>query len=587
MRVLFLLVALGTTAAAQVRTPSPAHRAGDKALVHFGWSSPSAALLRDRPEAFADVPFDGVAFHLGTGRWLEAIAQTGVYDQPLLAFADRPWTAAEIGLGTLGGIAWPGIAQSYVIQHGQSFATLDWFDDAHWAVVADNARLVSQAVAETGARGVLFDPEYYDYASYNPWRYFPWAYPNHTFAQVEAQARLRGAEYVQALQSARPEMDVLALWWMSVVHAQAEANGSLEGSGYELMRGFLNGMLDGAAPGLTLVDGNEDTYYVDESRLVTRSYDDARYRATSLLDPAHRPAWQARHQVAVAVYADYPLGLDPAFDWGHAPDFQLDWFEHNVYHALLTTDRVAWLYDEEINWYDEPERGWARYVPPGAEARIARARAKLAAGEWLGFDLAKPDEHWYDPAVAADRVAAPEPALALPEPPRPDEPFTVRVAVPGGARFATLFVDGATVGTVSAAPFEVSVAGLPAGRHTVWARAQTGAYQHVTTPPVLFTVAPPVASDAPAEAPRLALALLSANPARGTVRFAATLPTPGPARLDVFDALGRRVATLLGGERAAGTHALALDTAALAPGVYAARLGAGRETQTVRFTVVH
>ena len=63
-----------------------------------------------------------------------------------------------------------------------------------------------------------------------------------------------------------------------------------------------------------------------------------------------------------------------------------------------------------------------------------------------------------------------------------------------------------------------------------------------------------------------------------------TLPAAGAARLDVVDALGRRVAVLADGDLGAGPHAFALP--GLASGVYTARLSAGDAVQTVRFTVV-
>jgi hypothetical protein len=72
---------------------------------------------------------------------------------------------------------------------------------------------------------------------------------------------------------------------------------------------------------------------------------------------------------------------------------------------------------------------------------------------------------------------------------------------------------------------------------------------------------------------------------RAAVRF--TLPTAGPARLEVFNVQGRRVATLADGPMEAGTHSLALDGRGLGSGVYFCRLTAGAARQTSRFVVVH
>ena len=88
----------------------------------------------------------------------------------------------------------------------------------------------------------------------------------------------------------------------------------------------------------------------------------------------------------------------------------------------------------------------------------------------------------------------------------------------------------------------------------------------------------PVAAEPDAAGAALAVAG-SPGPAP---RLVVTAPAGGPVRLDVFDALGRRVASVAGGAGGPGR----LDTSALAPGVYVARLAAGAETRAVRFTVV-
>ncbi|MFN8589129.1 MAG: hypothetical protein U0704_15160 [Candidatus Eisenbacteria bacterium] len=78
------------------------------------------------------------------------------------------------------------------------------------------------------------------------------------------------------------------------------------------------------------------------------------------------------------------------------------------------------------------------------------------------------------------------------------------------------------------------------------------------------------------------------NPARGaarvTLRFA--LPAAGRATLALHDVAGRRVTTLADGAFAAGPHEVAADAAALAPGLYFARLRAGGLELTRRLVVI-
>jgi len=84
----------------------------------------------------------------------------------------------------------------------------------------------------------------------------------------------------------------------------------------------------------------------------------------------------------------------------------------------------------------------------------------------------------------------------------------------------------------------------------------------------------------PVEPARFGLAACAPNPFNPSTRIEFELAADGPARLAVFDLLGRRVATLFEGEHAAGRHAAwwhGLNDAgrAVASGVYVARLESG------------
>ena len=70
------------------------------------------------------------------------------------------------------------------------------------------------------------------------------------------------------------------------------------------------------------------------------------------------------------------------------------------------------------------------------------------------------------------------------------------------------------------------------------------------------------------------------NPARIRAAVHYRLSAPGPARLEVLDVLGRRVALLASGPHAAGDHSATLDAGALPPGLYVVRLASGGVTRT-------
>ncbi len=581
-----VLLLLAPAVTAQVRTPSPAHQAGDKTMIHSGWSSPSVDQLLDYAASWQGRPFDGLMFHFGDGRQIEAV-DLGAVGQPLLTFSSIPWDPADFQFDRLGDIDWGQYTENFVYQQGTGIEGFGWYDDALWSTVLSNARLLSRGIALSEARGVWFDPEFYGFSDFSPWVYSAELYPGRSFADVQAQVQARGASYVQALQTERDAFVFLSLWGFGIAYAQAQVDGTLETVQYALLPSFLGGMIEAAAPGFTLIDGNEGTYYLDETSLVTDNYDFVRYESAAVIPPEVRDAFQREHQVGYALYPDYLFELSGLYAWGHPADFQRDWAEHNTYHALLTTDEFVWVYDELANWWAEPGNPpWQERIPDGLEEAIASARAKYAARAALGFDLAKPGAFWFDPTVAADRVGSPEATLVIaPGLIQPGQSFTVGVDVDGPASAVAVFANGAFVGADTSAPFEVEVAGLPPGKVTVWARAQTGPYQHVTTAPVTRPVRPSVGVPVGPGVVGAATEVFP-NPARSAATVRYGLATAGRVRLDALDALGRTVAVLVDEVQAAGSYAERVPLGRVPAGVYLVRLRTDDRTETRRLTVV-
>ena len=82
---------------------------------------------------------------------------------------------------------------------------------------------------------------------------------------------------------------------------------------------------------------------------------------------------------------------------------------------------------------------------------------------------------------------------------------------------------------------------------------------------------------------RLAFALLGPHPIRGEARFRIDLPQPARVKVSVFDVSGRRTTGTIERSLPAGTNEVRWNAAALAPGVYLARLEAGERTAALRF----
>ena len=95
------------------------------------------------------------------------------------------------------------------------------------------------------------------------------------------------------------------------------------------------------------------------------------------------------------------------------------------------------------------------------------------------------------------------------------------------------------------------------------------------------------AIDEGAEAPtRFTLAQNYPNPFNPTTHIRFTLPQVMHVRLEVFDALGRRVSTLVDGLRTGGTHTVRFDASGLPGGLYLYRLTTAQERQARAMVLV-
>ncbi|WP_095510797.1 T9SS type A sorting domain-containing protein [Rubrivirga marina] len=144
-------------------------------------------------------------------------------------------------------------------------------------------------------------------------------------------------------------------------------------------------------------------------------------------------------------------------------------------------------------------------------------------------------------------------------------------------------------------PFIISINDADGGTREsqiVWSIKPNVTGQWWNTPAMWETVAmagldaSSVAVEDPAGRDGFSLAQSVPNPTAGTADIAFTLGAATSVRLEVFNTLGQRVATLADGPVAAGPQSLTFDTSGLAAGVYVYRLSAGDYVTTRRMTVV-
>jgi phosphodiesterase/alkaline phosphatase D-like protein len=76
------------------------------------------------------------------------------------------------------------------------------------------------------------------------------------------------------------------------------------------------------------------------------------------------------------------------------------------------------------------------------------------------------------------------------------------------------------------------------------------------------------------------------NPARGQATIRYRIPKQVPVQITLYDILGRKVTTLVEGEKKAGTHSVRVDVRSLPSGRYFYRMSAGNFSRVQRMSVL-
>ncbi len=125
-------------------------------------------------------------------------------------------------------------------------------------------------------------------------------------------------------------------------------------------------------------------------------------------------------------------------------------------------------------------------------------------------------------------------------------------------------------------------------RRGLGANANQGSSGSVSDGTPDFTIPPGVATEPGAGATAAVVTAPRPNPAVGASELTVSVPQPEAVRVEVYDALGRRVATAFDGPMAAGVATrVPLELSGVAPGVYVWRVTGESFAQSGRLTIAH
>ena len=309
----------------------------NKKLVYYGWGSPDSQYVRERWIQMEEMPFDGVGIVVPVDRraWAAGKRDTG-NQLGWQVVGEREFRVGDFreAIQDLKAARWRKFSDNFlpVAVSVSQAAGLNWFDDSRWRTVASNFAVVARIAADGGIKGLILDPEQYDYSLFrysDQQKRLP-----RSFDSYQEMARERGREVIAAIVSSMPEPVILSLYGYSAAFDFVASGKSLREAPYSLLPAFYDGLLEGLPRSGTLIDGYEQAYGFKERSQFGNAYRRI-YDAAKLSKTPQRYRQQVK--AGFGVWLDYK---------GQANYLSPGEFKRAVGDALELSDKYVWLYTE-------------------------------------------------------------------------------------------------------------------------------------------------------------------------------------------------------------------------------------------------
>ncbi|HSA11825.1 MAG TPA: hypothetical protein P5205_15800 [Candidatus Paceibacterota bacterium] len=324
-------------------------RAADKKFIELGWDMPDTTFLRAHwREMEKEGPFDGVIFRV------EAATEDGRKVSTQAGWNRERWKQEwfNAALADLKACRFAKYTHNFV-QFNATPKIIAWDDDEGWSALEEKLRICAWLARAGGAKGVA--PDFEPYGD-NQWKFDP--AQHRAFAATTALARQRGAQFIRGIAAEMPRATILALFLNSVVLGAGRSDdpaGMLAREHYGLLPAFFNGMLDAAPPGMVIVDGCENGYYLDSVEAYQRAALDIRSwtgPAIKLVAPENHAKYRQHVQAGFGFYLDM-FENEPGHRYYRPPldGSRLKRLSRNLRAARDAADEYIWIYGEQCRWW--------------------------------------------------------------------------------------------------------------------------------------------------------------------------------------------------------------------------------------------
>lgn len=351
-----LLIAASVTRAAE----SPTRK-----IIYHGWDSPDTSYIRAHWQEMEKMPFDGVGIRVALDRTKPTSGDgstanlLGWQTFGPVRFSSAQFAETVVDLQTP---QWTKFTDNFLplaIATRDQDQKLDWFDDARWATIEANWRVLIQLARDGKCRGLLLDPEHYDYEC----ELFTYAQHNAqrthaSLADYSAKARQRGRQLGAAMREIFPEITI-GLCYGYALPAREKTR-------YLLLPAFLDGMLAGSGPEASFVD----LWEFGHGYTAAADFEKAAHAIQNPTNTAEPDLYHRLVHTGSSLRLDFaPRGTTWTPETPEKNYFSPARFGASLHHALQTSERYVWIYSEGTPHFFPPALLPGEYLTAIEEAR--------------------------------------------------------------------------------------------------------------------------------------------------------------------------------------------------------------------------
>ena len=319
--------------------PTWGQESGPKRLIYYSSGTRDTQYVRKNWREMEQMPFDGIGITVAVDRSKPTIGKGATAN--LLGWrvmGPRLFRMEEFrdAVEDLRVPRWRTFSDNFfpvALSAADSAGGLNWFDDGRWHIVVNNFGVLAGIAAKGGAKGLLFDPEHYNYALFS--------YPSQRqqrdrpFEDYARAARQRGRQVMAAIAAHLPDAVLFWLYGYTLPFSELRGRTSLQNAGYGLLPAFCDGLLEAMPPKARFIDGYEFAYGFKDRRQFLDGY--RRIRQEALRLSAVPEVYREKVKAGFGLMLDYR---------GQQHYFSPAEFKQAVGYALEISDGYVWIYSE-------------------------------------------------------------------------------------------------------------------------------------------------------------------------------------------------------------------------------------------------